>query len=105
VPERVSLATGIRKTDVYRYFPKSKSRRGGLVPNPDTTVKVIKALLDNGGIEQVVRILDQAGNEMRRSYLEYFTWARSMRKRNIIYNPLSDEEIRKLVRSTRHKGF
>jgi hypothetical protein len=105
VPERVSLATGIRKTDVYRYLPKSKSRRGGLVPNPDTTVKVIKALLDNGGIESVVIALDQVGNEMRTSYLEYFAWARNLRKQNIIDNPLSDEEIAKLVKSTRHEGF
>jgi len=96
VPERVSLETGIRKTDVYRYLPKSESRRGGLIPNPATTVKIMKALLRNGGIEQVVDALDRVGNEMRKSYLEYFNWTKELRKRNIIYNPLSDEEFRKL---------
>jgi len=58
--ERIWLETGIRKTDLYRYLPKSKSRKGGLVPSPKTTVKIIRALLRCSRTETVVRILDQA---------------------------------------------
>jgi len=104
VPERVSIETGIRKTDVYRYLPKSKSRRGGLVPSPATTIKVIKALLKNGQTELVTEALNPAGNEMRKSYLEYFKWIKNLRKRNVIYNPLSDQEIRKILKSLGRYG-
>src|SRR3990172_10942674 len=47
IPERVWMETEhrIRKTDVYRYLPKSKSSRGGHTPNPDTTAKIFMALL------------------------------------------------------------
>jgi len=98
VPEKVWLETGIRKTDVYRYLPKSESRRGGMVPGPTTTAKVIRALLKNGRVQFVVETLDWVGNEMRKSYLEYFNWTKSLRKHNIIFNPLSDDEIRKINR-------
>ena len=99
VPERVWLATGIRKTDVYRYLPKSRSLRGGLVPNPKTTAHIIKGLLRNGGLNLVLRALDHIEQEIRRTYREYFDWKKTLRKRNIIYDPLSRQEIDKLEKS------
>lgn len=87
VPERVSLETGIRKTDVYRYLPKSKSRKGGLVPSPITTAKVMKALLKNGKTEFVANTIDSAVDDMRKSYHEYFSWKMDMKDRNVIDNP------------------
>ena len=99
VPEHVWLETGIRKTDVYRYLPKSESKRGGLVPSPATTVKIIKALLKIGRYEFVAKALEPAGDEMRKSYHEYFSWVKFLKAHDFIYNPLSNIEIRKLERS------
>ena len=99
IPERVGLAIGIRKTDVYRYFPKSKSKRGGHIPGPATTVKVIKALLKCGRCESVVKALEPAEYEMRKSYIEFFEWKKLLRKINVVYNPLSNSEMRKIKRS------
>jgi hypothetical protein len=99
VPERIWMETGIRKTDVYRYLPRSKSRRGGLVPNSTTTVKIIKALLKHGMHEHVIKILEPAENEMCRSYKEFFKWKKRLKKHNVIYDPLSDDEMRNIERS------
>jgi hypothetical protein len=89
VPERVSMVTGIGKTQVYRYLlPRYKSwqnrRREVMVPSPATTVRVIKALLKIGKIELVVDALDPVGNEMRKSYLKYFNWIKRLEKAYII---------------------
>ncbi len=99
IPEKVWLATGIRKTDVYRYLPKSRSSRGGLVPNPKTSVRVIKALLRRRKIQLVLEALDPVENKIRRACREYFDWKKELRKRNIIYNPLSREEMDRIKKS------
>lgn len=99
IPERVWLATGIRKTDVYRYLPKSRSLRGGLAPNPKTTVRVIKALLSERKFQLVLDALDPVENEIRRACREYFDWKKKLRKRNIIYYPLSREEMDRIEKS------
>jgi hypothetical protein len=99
IPERIWLATDIRKTDVYRYFPKSKSRRGGHIPNSVTTVKVIKALLKYGRCELVVKTLEPAEDEMHKCYKEFFKWKKLLKKSNVVYDPLSDSEIRRIKRS------
>lgn len=94
--EKIWMATGIRKTDLYRYLPKSKSKRGGLAPSPANTVKIIRALLRHGGAELVVKLLDGPAMELRRSFQIYFLWTRSLRRRNVIYNPLSESEMNKI---------
>jgi hypothetical protein len=99
VTERIWQETGIRKTDVYRYLPKNKSRRGGLVPNSTTTVKIVKALLKRRKYDIVVKTLECAGNKMHYSFQEYFEWVKMMRKNNTINNPLSDAEISRINRS------
>ncbi len=99
IPEKVWLATGIRKTDVYRYLPKSRSSRGGLVPNPKTSVRVIKALLRRRKIQLVLEALDPVENKIRRACREYFDWKKELRKRNIIYDPLSREEMDRIKKS------
>jgi hypothetical protein len=102
--EKIWLATGIRKTDLYRYLPKTKSKRGGLAPSPANTVKLIRALIDNGRAEFVVNILDVAAEELRKSFQIYFLWTRSLRRRNVIYNPLSRSEMKK-IENTLNFGF
>ncbi|MFB3889423.1 MAG: hypothetical protein ACE14S_08020 [Candidatus Bathyarchaeia archaeon] len=99
IPERIWQETGIRKTDVYRYLPKRKSRRRGLVPSPTTTAKVVKALLKRRKYDAVAKIFEAAANEMHRSFQEFFEWRRWMRNSNVIDNPLSDSEWSKIRRS------
>ena len=99
IPEKVSLETGIRKTDVYRYLPKSRSRRGGLVPSPKTTVRVVKALLRNGRFHVVFEALDPVEHEFRRTCRIYFDWKKELKNRGVIYDPLSRGEIDRLERS------
>jgi hypothetical protein len=101
IPERVWLSTRIRKTDVYRYLPKSRSLRGGRVPSPATTVRIIRALIKGGqaGIQSAINALDRAEAEMRTSYRQYFFWKKALRESNRIYDPLSRVEIDKLERS------
>jgi ArsR family metal-binding transcriptional regulator len=91
--ERVHLETGIRQTDVYRYLPKTKSKRGGLIPSPATTAKVIKALLKLRRNKSVVKLLENASYRAHSSSREYFKWVRLLRKNNFINNPWSDSEI------------
>lgn len=98
-PERVWMETGIRKTDVYRYLPKSRSLRGGLVPGPEITVRIIKALLKNGGLQVVLDALDPIDREFRRTCRAYSYWKKALRKRKKTYDPLSREEIDKLEKS------
>ena len=99
VVENIWLETGIRKTDIYRYLPKTMSKRGGLVPNPATTAKILKALQKRRKFDLITKVLEDPANEMHRSYNEYFEWLRRMRKSNIIDNPLSDSEYAKIERS------
>jgi len=102
IPERVWRETGIRKTDVYRYLPKSRSLKGGLVPSPKTTVRVIEALLKDGGLKElqaVTNALDPVAEVMRKSYRGYFEWKKTLRINSIIFDPLSRKEIDKLEKS------
>lgn len=97
--ERIWQLTGIRKTDLYRYLPRTKSKKGGLTPSPKNTVKIIKALLKFGKTELVVNTLDPAASAMRMSYKSYFNWTKSLRKRNVVYNPLSHSEMYRIKKS------
>lgn len=101
IPERVCLSTGIRKTDVYRYLPKSRSLRGGRVPSPTVTVRIVTALINSGqeGLQSAINALDRAEADMRTGYREYFFWKKALRESNRIYDPLSREEIDKLEKS------
>jgi len=84
----------------YRYLPKSRSLKGGLVPNSKTTVSVIKALLDRDQFKVVLDVFDPVGRDMHRTYLEYFKWKKALRNSNLILNPLSSKEMRALERSS-----
>lgn len=91
--ERVHQETGIRQTDVYRYLPKSGSKRGGLTPSPITTAKVVKALLKRRRTNIVVKLLESASYRAHSSSKEYFEWVKLLRKNNFIDNPWADSEI------------
>jgi ArsR family metal-binding transcriptional regulator len=100
IPEKVWLKTRIRKTDVYRYLPKTRSKRGGLVPNSTTTIIIIKALNRSGeeGLQSVLSVFDPIEREMRRTVRKYFSWKKYLTE-NVFYNPLSRAQISKLERS------
>jgi len=97
IPERISLETGIPKTHVYRYLPQHKPRR--LAPDAKTTARMVKALLRNGGLQTVLHLLDPVEQEMKKTYHEYFRWKKTLRRYDIIPNPLSDTSIARLQRS------
>lgn len=97
IPERISLATGIPKSHVYRYLPQYKS--GRFAPSPKTTVRVMRALLRKGRLHTVLQVLDRVEWEMRNTYLKYFYWKKKLRRYDIIHNPLSPTEIAKLKKS------
>ena len=97
--EKISMRTHIRKTDLYRYLPKTKSKRGGLAPSPANTVKIIRALLVRGHAKFVVTMLDDPAMKLRKSFQKYFFWTRYLRDSNTIYNPLSDIEMENIKRA------
>jgi len=97
IAERISLATGIPKPHVYRYLPQYKS--GRFAPSPKTTVRIIRALLQNGRLETVLQALDRVEWEMRDTYRKYFSWKKKLRRYDIIPNPLSRTAIAKLKKS------
>jgi hypothetical protein len=94
--ERIHQETGIRQTDVYRYLPKTRSKRGGLTPNATTTVKVVQALLKRRRNNIVVKLLESASYRCHSSSKEYYKWVKLMRKNNFIDNPWADSEMRHL---------
>jgi hypothetical protein len=96
--ERICLATGIRKSDIYRYLPVSPAKKK-LTPGPVITVKIIKALLQYGRCEFVVQQLESAEEEMGRSYREFRKWKQLLKNMGVVYNPLSGYQIRKIRRS------
>lgn len=53
----------IIKTDVYRFFPKSKSKRGGHFPDPETCAKFIIALKHLHDQHALVLELLKPGND------------------------------------------
>jgi uncharacterized protein (DUF2267 family) len=94
--EKIWLETGIRKTDLYRFLPKSQSKKGGHVPSAKNTTKIAKALLRHSKTEFVVEILDKIATDLRNSYHTYFKWTKFLRSQNIINNPLSRSEKQKI---------
>jgi hypothetical protein len=83
----------IIQTDVYRFLPKSKSKRGGHIPNPETCAKYIIALkyLHNQNA-LVLELLKPAINAMtftfKRFGVEWF---------NAFITKYSQEDIARLV--------
>lgn len=97
IPERISLATGIPKTHVYRYLSQYKSRR--LAPNPKTTVRVIRALLRWGRLHTVLQVLDPVEEEILKTYRKYFSWRKNLRDYDIIHSSLSPPEMARVKKS------
>jgi hypothetical protein len=65
IPERIWQDTGIRKTDVYRYFSKTKFKRGGHIPDPETCAKFIIALQNRHEYALVRELIEPALNSMK----------------------------------------
>ncbi len=95
VPERVSIETGIKRNNVYRYLPRTQSKIGGNIPEPEPTAKIIMALaLKHHEYDFVINILQPARDRMRISYLKFDDWSKIFRNK-----PYTLEEIVKLERS------
>ena len=90
IPERVSMELGIKRTNVYPYM---KSRKKSLVPNAETTGKIIYVLRHRAHNHAILPILESAIERMRISSKIYQKWMKGMKRVN---SPLSEAEIERL---------
>jgi glutaredoxin-related protein len=90
IPERVSLELRIKRPNVYPYM---KGRKKRLVPNAETTARIINALRYKACSKAVLTILEPAMERMRISVKAYQNWMRGMKGIN---NPFSEAEIERL---------
>jgi len=74
--EIIALKIGMQKTHVYRYLNCK------LVPNHKTTAKIIKALLDLGESEVVLKILEPVSVRMYKAYEKFQKWKRELENHN-----------------------
>jgi hypothetical protein len=90
IPERVSMELGIKRPNVYPYLKRRKKR---LVPNAETTAKIIGVFRDKAHTQAVLPILEPAIDRMQISAKTYQRWMKGMKKLN---NPFSEAEIERL---------
>jgi len=88
--EIIALKIGMQKTHVYRYLNCK------FAPNHKTTVKIIKALLDFGEFEIVLKILEPIITRMYEDCKNFREWKRGLKRRGFIYDPLSPYAFRRL---------
>lgn len=93
IPERVSMELGIRRPNVYPYM---KGREKRLVPNAETTVKIIKALRKRAYDQAVLPILKAAFDRMKTATTICENWIEKTERAN---SPFSDAEYQRLERS------
>jgi hypothetical protein len=93
IPERVSMELGIKRPNVYPYM---KGREKRLVPNAETTVKIVNALRERGHNQRILPVLKKAFELMKIVMTIYRNW---IEKREKINSPFSDEEYHRLERS------
>jgi hypothetical protein len=93
IPERVSLELGIKRPNVYPYMKRRKKR---LVPNAETTAKIIKALRYRGYNQAVLPVLEPAIERMWMSAKVYNKWRNELKRVN---NPCTEAQIRYLEKS------
>jgi hypothetical protein len=87
IPERVSLELGIKRPNVYPYL---KGRRKRLVPNAETTARIIKALRYRGYNQAVLPVLEPAIERMWVSAKAYKKWRKELKRVN---NPCTVSQI------------
>jgi hypothetical protein len=90
IPERVSMELEIKRPNVYPYM---KSRKKRLVPNAETTAKIINVLRCRACNQAVLPILEAAIERMRISARAYQNWMKVMKSLN---SPFSEAEIERL---------
>lgn len=90
IPERVGMELGIKRTNVYPYM---KSRKKRLVPNAETTAKIVYVLRHRAHNQAILPILESAIERMRREAKMYQNWMKSTKRLN---DPLSEAEIERL---------
>jgi hypothetical protein len=90
VPERVSLELGVKRPNVYPYM---KGRKKRLVPNAETTAKIINALRYKACNKVILSLLEPAVERMRISAKAYQKWIRGMKR---VYSLFSEGEIERL---------
>jgi hypothetical protein len=70
-PEEIRLALGIKLQAVYRYLPNAKKR---VIPNYQTTAKIVAALEKKARLSDVIPFLDLAAERMRQAHEAYVRW-------------------------------
>jgi hypothetical protein len=89
-PERVSMELGIKRPNVYPYM---KGRKKRLVPNAETTAKIINVLRGMAQNQAVLAVLEPAIERMQISAKAYQNWMKGMKRLN---SPFSEGEIERL---------
>jgi len=93
IPERVSMELGIKRPNVYPYM---KGREKRLVPNAETTAKIINALRAKAHNQAILPILKTAFDRMKTATTICENW---IEKRERANSPFSDAEYHRLERS------
>jgi hypothetical protein len=93
IPERVGLELGIKRPNIYPYM---KSRKKRLVPNAETTAKIIKALRCRGYNQAVLPVLEPAIERICMSAKAYKKWSKELKRIN---TPCTEAKMRFLERS------
>jgi len=97
--ERIAAETGICKSNLYRYLPKTISeKKGGHVPDANVTAKLLVSLLKRSvyrgpKYRLVAKSLELAFFRMRKSQEEYARWVLNLSKDGLLDG--SDAEARR----------
>jgi hypothetical protein len=100
--ERISLETGISKSNLYKYLPESESLKGGHIPDADVTAKMLDALQHGSKyrsgreIELVKKTLEMAFQRANGSSRRYYDWVQQLKKTGILDDPFSQSTRFKL---------
>lgn len=93
IPERVSMELGIKRPNVYLYM---KNRKKRLVPNAETTLKIINALRARSYNEAILPVLKEALTRMKTATKICESWVKQRERVNSL---LSNAEYHRLERS------
>jgi hypothetical protein len=93
VVERIAMELNIKRPNVYRYM---KTRKKRVVPNEQTTAKIIELLLAYGRSQAILPFLKRGSERMLVVAKSYNRW---MRNREAANSPFSAAEYQRLQRS------
>jgi len=76
--EELARLLAINKKNVYRYL------NGKIVPNPQTTAKVAKALIKYAELKTLLKILEPTARAMLRDAQRFLNWKKDLERKGLI---------------------